>query len=294
MPRTLRRRVGFLVKRWHSRLTTFISGRSAAAILTEGRNGRLLVGIDDSGIGYALRRKGEYGAREMERIAAFLEPDSHVLFIGAHVGALAVPVSRKCARVTAIEANPDTFGLLEANARINGCDNMRLLNFAAGERRGEVRFVKSRVNSGGSKREPLVFRKMYYYDEPEVVEVPVRILDEELEDTFSLVFMDIEGSEYFALSGMRRILEKAETLITEFVPHHLSNVAGVGVEEFLEKVGPCFDRLTIPSLGVSVGKDEFAPTLKRMFENGEEDEGIIFEKSRTAARGAARGREADS
>ena len=114
MPRTPGRRVGFIVKRWHSRLTTFIGGRSAAAILTEGRNGRLLVGMDDSGIGYALRSKGEYGAREIERIAAFLEPVSHVLFIGAHVGALAVPVSGKCARGTAVEANPDTFGLLEA------------------------------------------------------------------------------------------------------------------------------------------------------------------------------------
>ena len=294
MARSLRRRLGFIVKRWHSRLTTLISGRSAVAILTEGSNGRLLVAPDDSGVGYALRTKEEYGARELERICGLLSPDSHVLFIGAHVGALAIPVSRKCARVTAIEANPDTFALLEANARMNGCANVRLLNFAAGERRGKARFLKSRVNSGGSKREPLVFRKMYYYDDPKVVETPVRVLDEELEDAFSLVVMDIEGSEYFALSGMRRILERAEALITEFVPRHLRDVAGVGVEEFLEKVGPSFDRLTIPSLGISVGREGFAPTLGRMFEGGEEDEGVIFEKSRTAARGAARGGEAES
>jgi len=45
--------------------------------------------------------------------------------------------------------------------------------------------------------------------------------------SFDLIFVDIEGSEYFAFKGMQKIFKQSKVLITEFVPHHLKNVSSV-------------------------------------------------------------------
>ncbi|MGH7427267.1 MAG: hypothetical protein ACREJ4_02740, partial [Candidatus Methylomirabilaceae bacterium] len=63
--------------------------------------------------------------------------------------------------------------------------------------------------------------------------------------------MDIEGSEYFALQGMQKILAHARVLVVEFLPHHLKNVSGVTVEQFLSVIPPHFRTLTIPSKGLT-------------------------------------------
>lgn len=131
----------------------------------------------------------------------------------------------------------------------------------------------------GSKRLPLVRERMYFYDNPAVVEVPAERLDDRLGDReFALVFTDIEGSEYFALKGMQHILSKARTLIVEFLPHLLTNVAGVSPEQLVALVAPHFNKLFIPSRNQSVGRKEFEPVLRAMFDAGDADQGIVFSK----------------
>ena len=70
--------------------------------------------------------------------------------VGAHIGTLVVPLARHAAHVMAIEANPDTFELLNLNLLLNGCANVEALQLAAGEREGEIEFVQNTSNSGGS------------------------------------------------------------------------------------------------------------------------------------------------
>jgi hypothetical protein len=95
---------------------------------------------------------------------------------------------------------------------------------------------------------------------------------------FDVVFMDIEGSEYFAMKGMPEILSKANYLITEFIPHHLERVGGITVDDFLEPISNNFQSLYIPSLNLKVEKNEFNKTLKYMCKKQLSDEGIIFSK----------------
>ena len=90
--------------------------------------------------------------------------------------------------------------------------------------------------------------------------------------------MDIEGSEYFALQGMQEILSKCKLLVIEFLPHHLKNVSGVTVEQFLSGIEPHFSRVTIPSKRLKLGASEFVSHLSEMYNLGQEDKGIIFEK----------------
>jgi hypothetical protein len=90
--------------------------------------------------------------------------------------------------------------------------------------------------------------------------------------------MDIEGSEYFALKGMRMILENSKVLVVEFLPRRLRDVSGVTVEQFLS-VMPNYQSLTIPSMGVKVDSTRFLSTLSDMYDRELGDEGIIFENA---------------
>ena len=56
-----------------------------------------------------------------------------------------------------------------------------------------------------------VFRFMrdyaYFYDSPEIIKVPAGPLDDVLAgQTFDVILMDVDGSEYFALRGMQTLL----------------------------------------------------------------------------------------
>ena len=85
-----------------------------------------------------------------------------------------------------------------------------------------------------------------------------------------------EGSEYFALKGMPGLLAHCRHLVVEFLPHHMSLVAGVTVPEFLATIPPRFVRLSVPSTGQQVGRDDFNAVLSDMMRQGQCDDGIIF------------------
>lgn len=259
-----------------SKASRYIVGGFTRALLVESKQGLFLVDPRDSGVGRRIRTKGDYGSGEIERILALTDRESSVLFVGSHVGTLVVPVSKRVRRVCAIEANPGTFQLLQWNLLLNNCTNVTPVHMAASDKEEDLQFVLSVANSGGSKRMPKIRNNAYFYDNPTVTTVPANRLDDVLSDTYDVIVMDIEGSEYFALKGMPRILGSASHLIVEFLPHHLKNVAGVSVQEFLEAVGDRFDHLHIHSKTVSAQKAEFLGVLQTMYDQNEEDDAIVF------------------
>jgi FkbM family methyltransferase len=199
--------------------------------------------------------------------------------VGGHIGTLVVPLAKNCQSVTAIEANPRTFKLLKLNLLINGCINVDAMNVAANDKEEELQFLLSRTNSGGSKRMPLVRENMYFSDAPEVIRIQSTPLDELLcGSQFDVIVMDIEGSEYFALRGMQRLLASANLLSIEFIPHHLRNVSCITVAQFVEQVDPYFTTMFIPTKDITVNKDRFHTLLQEMYERDESDSSLIFMK----------------
>jgi len=254
-------------------------GANTVAIVTRTGTGLLATDPEDMGVGRELRKLGSYRDDELERVLGYIDSNDNVLIVGTHVGTMVIPIARHCKAVAAIEANPDTFGLLEMNLRLNDVRNVQAYNIAASDKAESIEFVSSRVNSGGAKRMPKVRDFRYFYDSPKTVMVPAYPLDEHLKgQTFSLVFMDIEGSEYFALKGMQTILANAKTLSVEFVPHHLRNVSGVSLRDFLDLIAPHFEHLLIPTLNKRVMKDGFMSALQEMFDQDQVDDGLIFTK----------------
>lgn len=263
-----------------STLKRSLLGRYTDAVLIRSRNGLLLVDAADQNVGRHLAYEGEYGRLEIDRLRACLSANDNLLIVGAHIGAITIPVSRYCRSVTAIEANPRSFQLLQMNISINKRENVRAIQIAASDKSEELAFVANTLNSGGSKRMPVVRHTMYFLDSPMVTRVRAACLDKVLKGkSFDAVLMDIEGSEYFALCGMQEILSHTKWLFVEFVPHHLRNVSHVTVEEFLRPITQHFISVFVPSKKFTSSIDHCCETLQSMYERNESEEGVIFSKS---------------
>jgi FkbM family methyltransferase len=248
-------------------------------VIIDSDKGIFAVDAADQYVGQSLREPGGAGQAEIATVAGLVTPEDDVLVVGAHIGTVAIGIARHCRHVTAIEANPATFKLLQCNIILNDAENVTALHLAASDIKETLLFVANTQNSGGSKRFPLVSNPDYFSDNPAIIKVPADSLDARLPgQNFALVFMDIEGSEYFALRGMPRILAHARTLIVEFLPHHLSDVAGITPEDFAAAIAPHFRHLYIPIRNLHVAPENFASALRDMFDASTGDGGIIFTK----------------
>ena len=272
-------RINFFLKNRKSTKISRQLGDGVKSVIVESKNGTLAVDPRDLEVGLKLRNNGSYGLDEIARINELISTQSNVLVVGAHIGSLVIPIAKNCNKVVAIEANPNNFNLLKTNLHLNKAENVSIHNIAASSKQETIKFQMNVVNSGGSKRLPKNNEYMYRYDNPEVIEVQAHSLDEYLDDNnFDLVLIDIEGSEYFAMQGMEKILSNCNTLIVEFLPHHLKNVADVTVEQFLSLIPKQFTKLTIPSKNETHPIDIGGVVLQQMYNNKEGDDGLIFTK----------------
>jgi FkbM family methyltransferase len=247
-------------------------------LLVKTAQGYFCVDPKDQFVSKSILETGAYGLGEIALAKPFCDAQSKVLVVGAHIGTIAVPLSRICREVVAIEANPVTYELLRLNVLINGCTNLRTFEVAANHKEEPVEFVMNTHNTGGSKRMPKFHDQVYFSDNPKIETVRgVRLDDLVGSAGFDLIFMDIEGSEYFAFLGMQTILSSAKTLIVEFLPHHLSRVAGISVEQFLAPLMPHFNTLILPSKQLVAGRSSFLNLLQSMFDQNEGDAAIIFD-----------------
>ena len=277
MLKSLYWRVNFFLKNRKSKRLKKQHKENNSLLTINTKNGTFVVDATDLEVSAKLRNKGEYGIDEINRISKFIDNQSSILIVGAHIGSLAIPIAKMCSEVVAIEANPNNFKLLQTNIEMNNMSNITTHNIAASEREEIIQFQLNTVNSGGSKRVPINNHYMYTYDNPEIIEVSAYSLDTYLTNNyFDLVLIDIEGSEYFAMQGMTNILSKTKTLIVEFLPHHIINVAGVKLTNFLENIPKQLTKLTIPSKNCTYSINEGFVVLQQMFDSGQGDDGIIF------------------
>jgi FkbM family methyltransferase len=244
--RELRDRFKISILRSFGRVRRLAVGPYGVAVLTRTENGLLLVPVGDMMVGRRLSFNGCYDPELLSFLLHRCDAASELLFVGAHVGALAIPAAKRVRRVVAVEANPATFELLKMNVALNGLQNIGIHNFVAGDRNGEVAFLTSRLNSGASGLEMGGWGEAYIYDKPERIRVQMKSLDEVFpEARFDLIVMDIEGSEALALRGMKALVGRSGGLLVEVFEQHLRRIARVTNEEFLSLVEPHFDEALV-------------------------------------------------
>jgi FkbM family methyltransferase len=246
-----------LSRRLRGRLKSRVLGRHGIALLADTRNGLLAVFPGDFNVSRQLLTRGEYDWEQVVLLSGLVGPRSRLVFAGAHIGALLVPIALRSQApdVVAYEPSPRNHALLKANLALNALPRVTVHNAALGERAGTVRFVESAINTGHSRVAVGVGS----------LEVPLCTLDDTLPadwPSVDLMVMDVEGSEVGALRGAARTLEKTRFLYVEFAPENLAE-QGVAVEDMIRLLVPHFTRMSVVGHGVEVsGSDRIAGYLQ--------------------------------
>jgi FkbM family methyltransferase len=164
--------------------------------------------------------------------------------IGANVGCvsfLAARIAGPQGRVVSIEPSSMNLRRLHAGILLNGLTNVRVLPFAASDRRATFSL------SGGDTNTHVV--EAATTDEQADYAQSI-VLDEELAhlDRIDFVKIDIEGHEPFALKGFSALLRKhSPILLTEFNPHCLREVQSMDPKDYLDQILELYTDLKVIS-----------------------------------------------
>ncbi len=192
----------------------------------------LLLNPQDAVISSALAL-GCYERFEVGVFASLAKPGDVVYDIGANIGLYSMVASQAVGRsgtVIALEPESVNFGFLSRTVARNGLHQVRCFNVAAGNRTGVARLFLCEDNKGDHR---------VYESEAEraCVDVPMTTIDA-LRDAEgiaapSLIKIDIQGAELWALQGMTQTLRDASpAVLMEFWPWGLQR-AGCDPAEVL-------------------------------------------------------------
>jgi FkbM family methyltransferase len=231
---------------WRKRISRTIRGRLRARLLSnygEGivansKNGLLVVDPRDFGISRSLLRHGSYDWPEIEWLGRILDERSRIVFAGAHIGALLVPIALRCRsqHIVAFEPSPRNHRLLEMNLALNGLGHVATQRMALGDTEGTVRFTENSINSGNSR-----------VSQSGGVEVAVTRLDAAAlpDSNIDLLVMDTEGFEVRAIRGGLETLARTRYFYVEFAPEQLTE-QGSEPHELIELVAGVFESMYLP------------------------------------------------
>jgi len=148
----------------------------------------------------------------------------HFLNIGAHIGTIAMPISRVINKVTAIEAYYPTYCHLQQNIMLNEIKNIQAYNIAIGDRKETIHFTTNDdrwINNSGGMRVITELDKQLNirHSDRSSNEISCEMFpldDIEDIDNFDIVLVDIEGLEDRFLKGARtKIIKNKPVIIIE-------------------------------------------------------------------------------
>jgi FkbM family methyltransferase len=182
------------------------------SIIVNNQGIKHLVQLQSFGIGLWSSVSGESYEPELPIFLSKIKADSIVLDLGANVGTFslkAAKITQPNGKVIAVEPIPFIFDNLKTNVRLNGFQNIVLINAAAADKDGEAKLNLGinyhtsssivRAESGNS-----ILVKTVSID---------NVLKLENIPKLDLIKMDIEGAEYLAIRGMKEALIKYRPLI---------------------------------------------------------------------------------
>ena len=196
----------------------------------------LKIGIpaEEWGVAMFLQQGGGYEEGSQKLFESILRPGMTVLDLGANFGFYTLRALRKGCRVVSYEPTPQTCALLRQNINANGfanCGRSIVVEAAVSDMCGITEFYENPNMCG--------YNSIYSMEGQHLIQVPTVTLDSQIEEIgrVDVIKMDIEGAEYRALLGMRRLLERNPQvqILMEFAPGHMKR-AGVSPEEMLDLI----------------------------------------------------------
>lgn len=177
--------------------------------------------LDNDVIGRRVRAQGAYEAEvlaSIDAIAACTGRGTGVaLDIGANIGNHAVSMAHTFSRVIAFEPHPVMAAALRANALLNGCDKLQVMEMALGAHAAAGVLQQQRPDNFGMFE--LVSVGAVQADTHAQVAVQLvrgdDVLDKVLEqgERVSFIKIDVEGAELPALQGLMACLQRDHPVI---------------------------------------------------------------------------------
>jgi FkbM family methyltransferase len=200
-------------------------GEHAIAIVAETKNGRLCVQAGDFNVSRSLLENGAYDWPQISWLQQLLHEKSRILFAGAHIGAVLIPLARISGTrsIVAYEPSPRNFRLLRMNLLLNDIAGVNTINTALGDRAGEIQFTENSINTGNSRVAAA---------DGEIT-VGLDTLDRTIPEDWSaidLIVMDTEGSEVAVMRGAQVCLARTKNLYVEFSPEQLREQGSSAIE----------------------------------------------------------------
>lgn len=232
-------------------------GEHAIAILAETKNGRLCVHAGDFNVSRSLLENGEYDWPQISWLKQLLDAKSRVVFAGAHIGSVLIPLARASGTrsVVAYEPSPRNFRLLNVNLALNEIQGVVAINKALGDRAGIIQFTENSINTGNSRVAPANGEITVILDTLDRT-IPAKW------DSIDLIVMDTEGSEVAVMRGAQMSLARTKNLYVEFSPEQLRE-QGSNAVEFVATVEQYFKSAYV--FGdpiVFLGPEKFAEYFK--------------------------------
>ena len=159
-----------------------------------------------------------------------LQAPNTMVDIGAHIGTICIPATKRglVQKAIAVEPDPRNFELLQVNVFLNGLKNhIQCLNIALGDgSQTQLNFEISK-NRQGDHRVHLNNEKGQYGEENrEVIKVNALALDDLLDKPNNevLVWIDTQGYEAYILAGAENFLALTPPLVIEFWPYAMKRM----------------------------------------------------------------------
>lgn len=186
-----------------------------------------IVSTSDRVIGRQLFLTGQYDFWKLEKALAILDAIGHprprvLVDVGANIGSILIPALQRglVESAIAIEPHPGNATLLRSNLELNTLSpKVDLVQAAASATSGDVMHLAESNHDGGQ----------HQIAGTGVTVVSVRIDDVVPDPTNSLLWLDIEGHEGFALSGATAVLAQRAAVVAEFNPRYLRTAGGLDI-----------------------------------------------------------------
>jgi FkbM family methyltransferase len=192
----------------------------------------LFASNDDLAVGRHVR-SGTYELGVAAIFSRYVKPGMSVVDIGANIGYLTMLLAslvEPSGLVVAVEPNPENIKLLEASRRVNGFDQVLVIQAAACRQTGLLALNVS--HSNGMTGELPGNLDAIFASRP----VPCFTLDDLLprERHFNLVKIDTEGAELNALIGLSQTIDRDRpVIVSEFSPGMLPGISRCTGPEYL-------------------------------------------------------------
>jgi FkbM family methyltransferase len=248
---------GFLLRTTGSQKEVVVNGR------------RMFVDLWDSAVSTHLFVSKTWEPEETKLVSSLLRAGDVFVDVGANVGYFTLVASEavgSSGKVFAFEPEPGNFSLLRKNVQVNKCANVHCEQKAVTSANQPVELYLSSFNYGDHRIFPSRDDQDYNRGQQrQRTQVDGVTLDSYFpaETRVDFIKMDVQGAEYFALQGMKRVLRDNPNLVLmiEFWPHGLREA---GVEpslllDELDRMGLLLHRIDGGKL-LPHRKDDILPT----------------------------------